>query len=384
MPVSALIDVHHHVIPPGIRALLNNRGVAQVGGVPVPHWNEARELEVLDRRNISAAIVSLSDTGPAGSDAKLARRLARETNEFYAGLVARHPHRFGAFATLPLPDVDAALIELAYALDVLRLDGVMLLSNYAGRYPGDRAFAPLLAELHRRAAVVFLHPATPPNSPTSGLPTFLLDYVFETTRAVASLLQSGAHERYANIRFVLAHAGGTVPYVAGRLALGQAPARARSVTARLAGTPVGGAVAGALADAVLDRNERQVGDALGALYYDTALSTARPTLQALDAVAGPERVVFGSDYPYAPEPLIGRTAQGVFSHWHDETLSRVASQNALELFPRLGADPAKGKNSDARPPNGAGVEGRLRRAVRALAHLRRPGGGNKKPWKDRA
>jgi hypothetical protein len=175
-----------------------------------------------------------------------------------------------------------------------------------------------------------------------------------------------------------------VPYVAGRLALGQAPARARSVTARLAGTPVGGAVAGALADAVRDRNERQVGDALGALYYDTALSTARPTLQALDAVAGPERVVFGSDYPYAPEPLIGRTAQGVFSHWHDETLSRVASQNALELFPRLGADPAKGKNSDARPPNGAGVEGRLRRAVRALAHLRRPGGGNKKPWKDRA
>jgi 6-methylsalicylate decarboxylase len=384
MSVSALIDVHHHVIPPEIRALLNDRGVAKIAGVPVPHWNEARELEVLDRRNISAAIVSLSDTGPAGSDAKLARRLARETNEFYADLVAHHPRRFGAFATLPLPDVDAALTEIAYALDDLRLDGVMLLSNHAGRYPGDRAFAPLLAELHRRAAVVFLHPATPANSPTPGLPTFLLDYVFETTRAVASLLRSGAHERYANIRFVLAHAGGTVPYLAGRFALGQAPARARSVTARLAGAPVGGAVASALADAVLDRNERQVGEALAALYYDTALSTARPTLRALDAVAGPERVVFGSDYPYAPEPLIGRTAQGVFAHWHDEALSRVTSQNALDLFPRLEADPPKGVSSDPRLPNGARVEGRLHRTVRALAHLRRLLSGDKKPWKDRA
>src|ERR687897_3402057 len=124
----------------------------------------------------------------------------------------------------------------------------MLLSNYAGRYPGDGAFDPVLAEVDQRSATVFLHPATPPGSPTPELSTFLIDYVFETTRAVASLLRSGALERYTNIRLVLAHAGGTIPYLASRLALGEAPIRARGVTTRIAGTPVGGAVAETLPD----------------------------------------------------------------------------------------------------------------------------------------
>jgi predicted TIM-barrel fold metal-dependent hydrolase len=227
MPASLLIDVHHRVIPPAVRAKLAERGIADAGDVPVPRWNEARELEVLDRHGISAAVVSLSDTGPAGSDAGLMVLVAREANEFYAELVARHPGRFAAFASLPLPDVDAALVEIEYALDVLCLDGVMLLSSHGGRYPGDRTLGPVLAELNRCSAVVFLHPATPPSSPTPELPTFLLDYLFETTRAVASLLRSGSLERHANVRLVLAHAGGTVPYRAGRLALGQAPTRAR-------------------------------------------------------------------------------------------------------------------------------------------------------------
>jgi predicted TIM-barrel fold metal-dependent hydrolase len=377
MSVSSLIDVHHHVIPPEVRARLADHGVTEVGGIPVPRWDEARELEVLDRHRISAAVVSISDTGQAATEAKLVRLIAREANEFYAGLVARYPRRFGAFASLPLPDVEAALTELEYALHDLRLDGVMLLSNYAGRYPGDGAFDPVLAELDRRSATVFLHPATPPGSPTPELPTFLIDYVFETTRAVGSLLRSGALEHYTNIRLVLAHAGGTIPYLAGRLALGEAPIRARGVTTRLAGMPVGGAVAGALADAVLDRNERRVDEALGDFYYDTALSTATPALRALDAIAGPERIVFGSDYPYAPEPLIGRTARGIAAHWHDGALSRITQRNALDLFPRLGGDPSEAMNPDARSPNGARAEGRLRRAVRALARLR-PLRGDKK------
>ena len=383
MSVSSLIDVHHHVIPPEVRARLANHGVTEVGGVPVPRWDEARELEVLDRHRITTTVVSLSDTGQAAAEAKLVRLIAREANEFYAGLVTRYPRRFGAFATLPLPDVEAALTELEYALDVLRLDGVMLLSNHAGRYPGDDAFNPVLAELDRRSAAVFLHPATPPGSPTPELPTFLLDYVFETTRAVASLLRSGALERYTNIRLVLAHAGGTIPYLAGRLALGEAPIRARGVITRLAGTPVGEAVAGALADAVLDRNERRVDEALGDLYYDTALSTATPALRTLDAIAGPERIVFGSDYPYAPEPLIGRTTRGVAAHWHDRALSRITQRNALDLFPRLGGDLSEAMNPDARSPNVARAEGRLRRAVRALARLR-PLRGDEKLRKGRS
>ncbi|MGH3087143.1 MAG: amidohydrolase family protein [Rubrobacteraceae bacterium] len=182
---------------------------------------------------------------------------------------------------------------------------------------------------------------------------------------------------------MLAHAGGTVPYLAGRLALGEAPARARGITTRLADAPVGGAVAETLANAVLDRNERRVGEALGGLYYDTAFSTTPPTLRALDAVAGPERVVFGSDYPYAPEPLIGRTARNVAAHWRDEALGRITRRNALDLFPRLGSDPSRGMNPAAWASNGAGEEGRLRRAVRALAR-RRPSHSDEKIRKGRS
>ena len=99
-------------------------------------------LEVLDRHGAAAAVVSLFDSGAAGGDGDLMRVLARESNHFYAELLTRHPRRFGAFAVLPLPDVDAALAELAHALDVLGLDGVMLLSNYAGRYLGDPLLRP--------------------------------------------------------------------------------------------------------------------------------------------------------------------------------------------------------------------------------------------------
>jgi 6-methylsalicylate decarboxylase len=368
MSMPSLIDVHHHIVPPKVKTRLAEYGVTEVGGVPVPRWDEAREIEVLDRHRISAAVVSLSDTGPAGSEAKLSRLIARDTNEFYASLVARHPRRFGALAMVPLPDVDGTLTEVEYALDDLRLDGVMLLSNYGGRYPGDRAFDPILAELDRRSATVFLHPATPLSSPTPELPTFLLDYVFETTRAVASLLRSGALERYENIRFVLAHAGGTLPYLAGRLALGEAPARARAVTARLADAPVAGVMAETVADAVLDRNERRVREALSRPYYDTALSTTPPTLRALDAVAGPEQVVFGSDYPYAPEPLIGRTGRAVAAHWRDDALDRISHRNALDLFPRLRGASPEATDYEARPSNGA--EGSMRRAIRTLSRIR--------------
>jgi predicted TIM-barrel fold metal-dependent hydrolase len=222
----------------------------------------------------------------------------------------------------------------------------MHLSNHGGRYLGDPVFDAVLAELNWRSAVVFLHPATPPSSPTPGLPTFLLDYPFETTRAVATLLRTGSLERHANVRLVLAHAGGAVPYLVGRLALGQAPTRARALIERLAGVPVG--------------------EALGRLYYDTALSTGRPTLRALDALAGPERTVFGSDYPYAPEPLIERTVREVATHWHGEALGRIFHRNVLELFPHLEGNPSGATESGATLPNGREAEGRLRRSVLPL------------------
>ncbi len=155
-------------------------------------------------------------------DARHSRRnfsiqVFEQSNEICAGLRADHPHRFGAFATSPVPDIDAALEGLQHALDGLKLDGVILLSNYDGYYLGDPRFDRLFAELNRRKAVVFIHPATPPGFEQShfGFPESMMDVCFDTTRTAFSLIINGVTRKYPDVRFILAHAGGTVPYIAG-------------------------------------------------------------------------------------------------------------------------------------------------------------------------
>src|SRR5262245_10533483 len=177
---------------------------------------------MMDRRGIAVALLSVSAPGVYFDDIGLARRLARLCNDELAGIAAAHRTRFGALATLPLPDVDAALVELARALDELKMDGVVLLTSIGDRYLGDPLFDPLMEELNRRGTAVFVHPRVPPGSEHSRLtlPAAMVEYVFETTRAVANLLVSGALEKFPNISWILSHAGGTVPYVAWRIAIG--------------------------------------------------------------------------------------------------------------------------------------------------------------------
>src|SRR5258707_4737791 len=176
----------------------------------------------MDRHGIVTAITSLSEPGVYFGDRAFARDLARRCNEYAARLVQEYPVRFGAFAVLPLPDVNAALRELEYALDTLKLDGIGLLTNYRGTYLGDAALDALFAELNRRQVVTFIHPSTPPSKdqPTFGLPPSLYEFTFDTTRMVANLLYSGTLDRYPNLRLILSHAGGTVPYLTKRLTFG--------------------------------------------------------------------------------------------------------------------------------------------------------------------
>ena len=159
------IDVHHHVLPPEYVAALARFGVSGGGGVAFPRWDAASTLEMMDRQGIATAVTSVSAPGVHFGDDGAARSLARRCNELSARLVADHPTRFGAFAVLTLPDVKGALLELEHALDVLGLDGVVLLASQSdGRYLGDPLFDDLLAELDRRAAVVLVHPAVPKSS----------------------------------------------------------------------------------------------------------------------------------------------------------------------------------------------------------------------------
>jgi 6-methylsalicylate decarboxylase len=306
------IDVHQHILPPGYVSALASLGITASGGRPFPEWNVQNSLEVMDRYAIATAITSIAEPGIYFGDRVFARDLAHRCNEYSTQLIHEYPQRFGAFAILPLPDVDAALRELEYALDTLKLDGVVLLSSVDGRYPGDPMFDDIFTELNRRKAVVFLHPTVPAiNSELKlDLPAFLIEFVFDTTRAVTNLVYSGTLERCPDIRFILAHAGGTVPYLAYRIIMGQI---------MIPGAPQG------------------IMTYLKQFYYDTALSANPHVLPSLHELVDASHILFGSDYPFAPEILTPFTIQGIQNyHGFDEQARKaIERESAITLFPRF-------------------------------------------------
>src|ERR1700719_14303 len=180
------IDVHHHILPDFFFRETND-AYNPVGGIAPPPWNTDLMLSFMDEAGIDVAITSISTPGVHVGDDARARSLARRCNELSAELMQARPNRLGGFAALPLPDVDGSLEELAYALDTLKLDGVVLFSNARGVYLGDKRFDPLFEELERRRAVVFVHPtASPDAAPHAlGLPDSLIDFTADTTRAIA-------------------------------------------------------------------------------------------------------------------------------------------------------------------------------------------------------
>ena len=235
----------------------------------------------MEAHGIERAILSVSTPGvriAAQRDDDETRKLARELNEFAAQVASDHPGRFGFFATLTLPDVDGALEEACFALDTLGADGVVLLANTQGRYLGEPDDEPLLAELNRRGAVLFVHPSTLPGPAIPGVPPFAADFLLDTTRAAFRLVQSGAVRRYPQLRIILSHAGGFLPYASHRLLV--------TLLAEGGRTPA------------------DILDDFQSFYFDTALSGSPAALPSLLAFAKPGHVLFGSDWPYAPEPVV--------------------------------------------------------------------------------
>jgi predicted TIM-barrel fold metal-dependent hydrolase len=306
------IDAHLHILPPDYRAELERRSLLPPG---IPPWSPELVDDLMTRHEIDAAVLSLAPPGVFFGDQGLADELARLVNERTAEFVAAAPERFAGLAVLPLPDVDAALAELRHALDVLRLDGVALLSNVGGAYLGDPAWDPLFDELDRRAAYVFLHPTMPPHPlPLPQHPVWLYEFPFDTTRAVVNLIYSGTLERCPRIRLQVAHLGGTAPFLAHRIAslAAREPERASR------------APAGALAQ-------------LRRLYYDTGLSNNAVALAATLEVADIRRVVFGTDWPYADLPPAGDPAPGLASLAAADRAG-IDAANIAALVPRLATE----------------------------------------------
>jgi 6-methylsalicylate decarboxylase len=309
------IDVHAHMAPDFYRQALAGAGRVPTSGARI-EWAPALALETMEAHGIAASVVSISFPGVHFGDDRAARSLARRCNERAADLGRQWPGRFGAFAVLPLPDLDGSLAELEFALGPLQLDGVILLASYAGRFLGDPYYAPLLAELDRRGAVVLVHPGMHASSLSLELPWpgFMLEFVIDTSRAAINLLFSGALERFPGIRFILAHGGGVIPYIAWRLSL------APVISPLLPQWP-----------------QEKIFAGLRRFWYDTALCADRHALPALLETAAPERILFGSDWPYAPAKITGlsiagiREAPGVT----ERLRAGIERENALNLFPRF-------------------------------------------------
>ncbi len=310
------IDVHHHILPPEYVATV---GEARIGPLILagrtPEWTPRMSVEAMDRNGIATAITSISAPGLWFGDHQETRHLSRVCNEYAATIQRDHPGRFGVFASLPLPDIDASLAEIEHALDVLGADGIGLLTSYGDRYPGDAAFAPVFDELDRRGAVVYFHPTNAACSQClPEIPAATLDFPFDTTRAIVSLLFSGTFTRCPNIRFIFSHAGGTAPYLAERIArLGARPGFKEKVP-----------------NGVIAELER--------LYYDTALSANWQAFRSLFELVTPDKVLFGSDYPFAPEATMAGSIKALREMGLEpEVLRGIERNHALKLFPHLGA-----------------------------------------------
>ncbi len=212
------IDVHHHFAPPAWVVEVKGRPLLQSANTT---WTPARSIEDMDRGGVAAAVVSITNPGVWFGDPAVTRRLARACNDYGATLVQQYPTRFGVFAAMPLPDVDATLKEIAYAYDVLKADGVGLMTSYGDTWLGNAAYRPVMEELNRRKAVVHVHP-TAANCCRNleyapGVGPGSLEYGTDTTRAIMGVTFSGDVTRYPDIRFIWSHAGGTVPFLAARI-----------------------------------------------------------------------------------------------------------------------------------------------------------------------
>jgi predicted TIM-barrel fold metal-dependent hydrolase len=302
------IDVHHHFVPPPYLRRERERILAAMALNPalLTDWTPARAVEELDRHDIARAVVSISTPGIWFGEPEAARTMARECNEYAAQMARDHAGRFGNFAAIPLPDVEGSLREIAYAYDVLGADGIGLLTSYDDRWPGDPAFAAVFDELNRRKAVVFVHPTAPEccRNLIPGVPAPMTEFLFDTTRAITSLLFSGTVARCPDIRFIFCHGGGTMTVLAHRI--------------------------GTFADRHPELFPRGLRAELERFFYDLANTTNEPAFSALTSLIPVSQLLFGSDYPYLP--VAATTAGFTELGLGPETLRAIEHDNAARLL----------------------------------------------------
>jgi predicted TIM-barrel fold metal-dependent hydrolase len=307
------IDVHHHILPPRYVEAVGEAAIGQllVSG-KAPKWTPEIAIDVMDRHGIEKAYTSMSAPGVSGLPEAETASIVRAFNDDAAKMRRDYGGRFGTFSYLPLPYVDQSLAEISRAFDETGTDGIGLLTSYGQRLLGDPSFAPIFQELDRRRAIVFVHPDVGPCScHIPGVPAATIDFPFDTTRAIVSLMMSGTFQRCPNIRFIFSHAGGTVPFLAERIA-------------RLERIPANREILKPGVIAMLKK-----------LYFDTALSANKYSFAALTELVSHHQILFGSDYPFAPEDTTAASIKSLGELGLPvEQLAAIERGNALALFQR--------------------------------------------------
>lgn len=312
------VDVHHHILPDFFEKVLAAANIRV--GASIPHWSPEASLELMNKLHISTAILSLSAPGAmiAGSSSQV-RDLARSWNDYAATIRNEQPDKFGFFAALPaLTDVEGAMKEMKRAFESLNADGITLFTSYGGKYLGAKEFEPIWAELDERHAVVHIHPihSQEAHFTTPFLPQPLIDYPHESARTASDLVLSGRKRQYSNCKIILSHGGGTLPYIAERLS-----ALSNTVFAGL-----------------LDDNSPrgdQIMEDIKTFYFDLAISGSANVLDTLLKWAPQDRILYGSDFPFAGgvEESFDSALEGY--DMDDKLRGMRYRENALTLFPRL-------------------------------------------------
>lgn len=312
-----IVDVHCHNIMSGYMEMLKKHDAALEETFPLPEWNVDAHLAFMEKAGIGCSVLSMPAPQPYFGDTGECRRIIREYNEYCAALKKKYPGKFKFCAALPLPDVNAAIDEAVYALDTLGADGIKLATNSRGQYIGDEALDPLMEVLHKRNAVVIIHPHKPnPVNDTiiSTAPLAVYEYPAETTRAVVNMISRNVLVRYPNLKVVVPHCGSFLPMAIPRMKAIHPAMQAK----------------GFMGSIDWDGN-------LSRLYYDLAGGASPEIVKMMLTVAPPEHILYGSDYPYMSDGVSFGNLQRMREQFAaDKELSpyleQFFSENARNLF----------------------------------------------------
>jgi predicted TIM-barrel fold metal-dependent hydrolase len=305
------IDVHHHIAPPtwldGMKGKMRDRP-------PLNNWSVQKSLEDMDKAGIATAITSPTDPQVTGLDKEAAARICREANEYAKKLETDHPGRFGTFAMLPFPHIDACLAEIAYAFDTLKADGIGCMTSYRDKWLGYAEFWPVWEELDRRKATVYTHPTTPNCcvNLVQDISPYLIEVGTDTARSIFNLIFSGTAQKYNNINWIFSHGGGALTAFAERFLI-------QAVST----PPYKGKITREAVEHELKR-----------YYYDTAQVSNTVTIDALAQLVPVSQIVYGTDFPFRTGE---EHTKGVSAHFKGADLSAIDRDNALRLFPRFRA-----------------------------------------------